>query len=88
MQGGLLVVIRRWQESALGLGSELLVSASHSDLKRPDMLADINNRQTTESISVVSVSIESVSSGHLVVKNNLTRGYWFSSQVRQKSEAN
>ena len=35
-------------------------------------VADINNRQTTESISVVLVSIESVSSGHLVVKNNLT----------------
>ena len=45
-------------------------------------VADINNRQTTESISVVLVSIESVSSGHLVVKNNLTWGYWFRSQVR------
>ena len=40
-------------------------------------VADINNRQTTEAILVVLVSIESVSSGHLVVKNNLTWGYWF-----------
>ena len=33
-------------------------------------MADINNRQTTESISVVLVSIESVSSGRLVVKTS------------------
>ena len=74
-----------WTQQAGSRGPSIDVSCRHTTaqwFKTARYVADINNRQTTESISVVLVSIESVSSGHLVVKNNLTWGYWFRSQIR------
>ena len=40
-------------------------------------MAEINNEQTTEAISVVLISIDSVPSAHLPVKKNLTaQEFW------------
>ena len=38
----------------------------------PRNVAEINNGQTTEAMPVVFISIDSVPSGHLAVKKNLT----------------
>ena len=60
-------------EGRHGQSSTAINAPAHSDLKRPDMWPIlITGKPLNLHISVVLVSIESVSSGHLVVKNNLT----------------